>query len=520
MAAAPRDELAESIAPNSRPPTLNHRPGYVLAIDQGTTGTAALLFDRAGQVAGMADREIRQIYPQPGWVSHDPEEIFASAVAVAEEAVRSAGLGFEDVAAIGITNQRETTVLWDRASGRAVADAVVWQCRRSAPLCEALRAAGKEALIRAKTGLVIDAYFSGTKLRWLLDNVPDARQRAEAGELAFGTVESWLLWRLSGGRLHLTDAANASRTMLYNIRERRWDDELLRELDLPRSLLPEVRPNSQVYGETDPGLFGRPIPLAGAAGDQQAALFGQACFRPGLAKNTYGTGSFLLMNVGSECLESRHGMLSTVAWDLGGELTYALEGAVFITGAAVQWLRDGLGIIESAAETETLAESVPDNAGVYFVPAFVGLGAPHWDMYARGAIVGLTGGVTRAHLARATLEAIAYQTRDVLEAMQADSSREVPVLRVDGGGTANGFLMQFQADQLGLPVETSAVQETTARGAAFLAGLAVGFWPSLDAIAELATAGRRFEPRMDPAERDRLHGGWLRALERAKGWAQ
>ena len=396
---------------------------------------------------------------------------------------------------------------------------MVWQCRRSAPLCEALRAAGKSELVRAKTGLIIDAYFSATKLRWLLDNVPGAQAQAEAGELAFGTVESWLLWRLSGGRLHLSDAANASRTMLYNIREQRWDDDLLRELDLPAALLPEVRPNSQRYGETEPSIFGRPIPLAGAAGDQQAALFGQACFVPGMAKNTYGTGSFLLMNNGPDCPEPSHGLLSTVAWELDGAMTYALEGSVFVTGAAVQWLRDGLQIIGSAAESEALATSIPDNGGVYFVPAFVGLGAPHWDMYARGAILGLTAGSGRAHLARATLEAIAYQTRDVVEAMEAAAQRRMPSLRVDGGGTANAFLMQFQADQLGLPIETSAVAETTARGAAFLAGLAVGFWPDLATLSTMAQPGRRFEPRADPAERERLHDGWRRALERAGGWA-
>jgi glycerol kinase len=477
------------------------------------------VFDRQGRVVGAEDREIRQIYPRPGWVSHDPEEIFQSVVVTAEEAVRSAGLSFDDVAAIGITNQRETTVLWERASGRPLADAVVWQCRRSAPLCEELRAAGKAEMVRARTGLVVDAYFSATKLRWLLDNVPGARAQAEAGELAFGTVESWLLWRLSGGRLHLTDAANASRTMLYNIRELRWDDELLRELDLPASLLPQVRPSSETYGETAPSIFGRAIPLAGAAGDQQAALFGQACFASGMAKNTYGTGSFLLMNTGRHCPDSGRGLLSTIAWELGGEVTYALEGSVFITGAAVQWLRDGLQIIQTAAETEALASSVVDSAGVYFVPAFVGLGAPHWDMYARGAILGLTAGAGRAHLARATLEAIAYQTRDVVEAMQADAGRRVAILRVDGGGTANAFLMQFQADQLGIPVETSALTETTARGAAFLAGLAVGFWPDFQKLSELAQPGRRYEPAMDEAERERLHAGWRRAVERAQGWA-
>jgi glycerol kinase len=493
---------------------------YILALDQGTTGTAALLFDQQGRVAGLADREIRQIYPQPGWVSHDPEEIYASAVAVGEQAVREAGASFDQVAAIGITNQRETTLLWDRATGRAVADAVVWQCRRSAPLCDELRAAGHSELIRARTGLLVDAYFSATKLRWLLDNVPGTRERAEAGELAFGTVESWLLWRLSGGRLHLTDASNAARTLLYNIHERRWDDELLRLLDLPASLLPEVRSNSERYGETDPRVFGRAIPLTGAAGDQQAALFGQACFEPGRAKNTYGTGSFLLMNTGPSCPRSPSGLLSTIAWDLGGKLTYALEGSIFITGAAIQWLRDGLGIIDSVAESEALAMSAPDNGGVYFVPAFVGLGAPHWDMYARGTIVGLTGGTGRAHLARATLEAIAYQVRDVLAAMEADAERRVAVLRVDGGGSANSFLMQFQADQLGIPVETSSVAETTARGAAFLAGLAVGFWPDLATLAGMAQPGQRYEPAGSTDERNRLHAGWLRALERARGWAE
>jgi glycerol kinase len=494
-------------------------PHYVLALDQGTTGSAALLFDQQGGVAGLADREIEQLYPQPGWVGHDPEEMYQSVVAVARDALASAGASVDQVAAIGITNQRETTILWDRESGRPLAHAVVWQCRRSAPYCEALRAAGKAEWIRQRTGLVVDAYFSATKLRWLLDNLPGAQRRAEQGELAFGTVETWLLWRLSGGRLHLTDAANASRTMLFDLRAGRWDPDLLRELDIPPALLPTVVDNSQRYGDTDPTIFGRPIPLAGAAGDQQAALFGQACFQPGAAKNTYGTGAFLLMNTGRDCRDSTHGLLSTVAWRLNGQTTYALEGSVFIAGAAVQWLRDGLGLIPSAAETEGLAESVPDTAGVYFVPAFVGLGAPYWDMYARGAIVGLTGGVTRAHLTRATLEAIAYQTRDVLEAMQADADQRVTVLRVDGGGSANRFLMQFQAEQLALPVETSAVQETTARGAAFLAGLAVGFWPDQSALLELASPGQRFEPLRSVGERDRLYAGWRRAVERARGWA-
>jgi glycerol kinase len=493
---------------------------YVLALDQGTTGTAALLFDRQGRVAGAADREIRQIYPQPGWVSHDPEEIFQSALATAEAAVRAAGASFAEVAAIGITNQRETTLLWDRASGRPLADAIVWQCRRSAPLCDALRAAGHEPLVRERTGLVLDAYFSATKLRWLLDNLPGAQARAEAGELAFGTVETWLLWRLSGGRLHVTDAANAARTMLFDIERGCWDQDLLRLLDLPAALLPEVRPNSQVYGESEPACFGPAIPLAGAAGDQQAALFGQACFQPGQAKNTYGTGAFLLTNVGRARPASPHGLLATVAWDLGDGLTYALEGSTFISGAAVQWLRDGLGLIRAAAETDHLARSVPDNGGVYFVPAFVGLGAPHWDMYARGAILGLTAASGRAHLVRAALEAIAYQTRDMLEAMEAAVERRVPVLRVDGGGTANSFLMQFQADQLGIPVETSALSETTARGAAFLAGLAIGFYPDLETLRAVARPGKRFQPAVERAEADRRQADWRRAVERAKGWAQ
>src|SRR6266516_4490076 len=395
--------------------------GYILALDQGTTGTAALLFDREGRVAGAADREIRQIYPQPGWVSHDPEEIFRSAVASAEEAVGSAGLTFADVTAIGITNQRETTLLWERAGGRPVADAVVWQCRRSAPLCEALRAAGKTDLVREKTGLVIDAYFSATKLRWLLDNVPGARARAAAGELAFGTVESWLLWRLSGGRLHLTDAANASRTMLYNIRERRWDQDLLRELDLPASLLPEVRPNSQRYGETDPGIFGSAIPLAGAAGDQQAALFGQACFEPGMAKNTYGTGCFMLMNTGNKIQHSKNGLITTIAWGLDGKVEYALEGSVFIAGAAVQWLRDSLHLIDQSKDSEYFAAKALGSNDVYVVPAFAGLGAPYWDMYARGAIFGLTRDTGKDHIIKATLESLAYQTKDILNAMQQDA---------------------------------------------------------------------------------------------------
>ncbi|MBD0327962.1 MAG: glycerol kinase GlpK, partial [Pyrinomonadaceae bacterium] len=470
--------------------------GYVLAIDQGTTGTKVIIFDHDGNIKGWSYSEFTQYYPMPGWVEHDPGEIWSVSLRLVAEALQEANVQPRDLKAIGITNQRETAILWDRMSGKPIVPAIVWQDRRTAGVCDELKARGLEQTFRSKTGLVIDPYFSGTKIKWLLDHTPHLRTRAENGEIAFGTVDSWLVWNLTGGRVHVTDYSNASRTLLYNIYDLCWDEELLKILCVPQGLLPVVKPSAHVYARTDPSIFfGQSVPVAGIAGDQHAALFGQACYDKGLAKNTYGTGSFVLANAGTAVPRAPAGLLATVAWQIGLQTTYALEASIFVTGAAVQWLRDGLGIIESAAETETLAESVPDNAGVYFVPAFVGLGAPHWDMYARGAIVGLTGGVTRAHLARATLEAIAYQTRDVLEAMEADSSREVPVLRVDGGGTANGFLMQFQADQLGLPVETSAVQETTARGAAFLAGLAVGFWPDMDALAELASPGHRFEPR-------------------------
>jgi glycerol kinase len=496
---------------------------YILALDQGTTGSAALLFDQRGLPVATADREIRQIYPQPGWVSHDPEEIFASCLDVARQVMDAAGVGPRDLAAVGITNQRETAVVWDRADGRPIADAIVWQDRRTAPLCEQLRAAGLEPLVRERTGLIVDAYFSGTKIRWLLDNVPDARRRAEAGRLAFGTIDSWLIWKLTDGAVHVTDLSNASRTMLFNIHTLAWDDELLRALDVPASLLPEVRPSSGPFGELAGSaretLGGASIAIAGVAGDQQAALFGQACYRPGMSKNTYGTGSFMLLNTGERAAASAGGLLTTLAWGIDGRVEYALEGSVFVTGAAVQWLRDGLGIIAAADETEALAESVPDTGGVYFVPAFAGLGAPHWDMYARGAIVGLTGGTGRAHLARATLEAIAYQTADVLSAMQDVGGVDIAVLRVDGGGTANRFLMQFQADLLGIPIEVAAVQETTARGAAYLAGLGVGFWPDRDTIAEQWRPAARFEPRMSRDRRAQLLDGWHRAVERSRGWA-
>ena len=496
---------------------------YVLALDQGTTGSAALVFGPDGLPVAAADQEIRQIYPRPGWVEHDLEEIYQSCLEVAEAALGIAGISGRDLAAIGITNQRETTAVWDRATGRPLGNAIVWQDRRGAAMCEQMRAAGLAPLIRERTGLVVDAYFSATKLRWLLDNVPDARQRAEAGELAFGTIDSWLLWKLSGGTVHATDVSNASRTMLFNIHDRTWDGALLGELDIPASLLPEARPSSGVFCEVagEAGrLLGDAVPIAGVAGDQQAALFGQACYEPGMSKNTYGTGSFLLQQTGGRAVESERGLLTTVAWGMDERVEYALEGSVFVTGAAVQWLRDGLGIIAEAAETEAMAESVRDTGGVYFVPAFAGLGAPYWDMYARGTIVGLTGGTRREHLARATLEAIAYQTCDVLATMQAESGVDVPVLRVDGGGSANGFLMQFQADLLGAPIEVAAVQETTARGAAYLAGLAVGFWPDRETLAEQWRPAVRFEPQMSGDERGVLLDRWHRAVERSRAWAE
>lgn len=491
-------------------------PNYILALDQGTTSSRAILFDRAGRIVQIAQQEFQQIYPRAGWVEHDPESIWLSQLACARQALAQADIRAEDVAAIGITNQRETTILWDRSSDQAVYNAIVWQCRRTAPLCEELKREGFDKTIRRKTGLVTDAYFSGTKVRWILDNVKGARKRAERGELAFGNVDTWLIHRLSGGRAHVTDPSNASRTLLYDIRRGRWDAEILDHLRVPESLLPEVKSSSEVYAETDPSLLGAPIPIAGDAGDQQAALFGQACFKPGMLKNTYGTGCFLLMNTGEKATASRTGLLTTVGWERGGKTEYALEGSVFIAGAAVQWLRDGLGLIAQAAETEALATSVSDNHGVYFVPAFVGLGAPYWDQNARGAIVGLTRGSTRAHLARAALEAMAYQTRDVVECMQRDSGIKVRELRVDGGATKNDFLCQFQADLLGVPVVRPVVTETTALGAAYLAGLAVGFWKNAREIASQWQVEKRFEPRIKRSERDRLYSGWLEAVARVR----
>ncbi len=493
---------------------------FILALDQGTTSSRAIVFDHSGKPLASAAREFRQIYPRPAWVEHDPDEIWTSQIEVAKAAIEKAGLKASAIAAIGITNQRETTIVWSRSTGKPVSNAIVWQCRRTASICDELKSRGLEQAVRAKTGLVIDAYFSGAKIKWILDNVAGARDAAARGDLAFGTVDSWLVYNLSGRKIHITDYTNASRTMLYNINDLKWDDELLSQLGIPPSMLPEVRPSSAVYGKTDPDVFfGEAVPIAGIAGDQQAALFGQACFEPGLAKNTYGTGSFVLENVGAAPVASNSGLISTIAWGVNDSVVYALEGSIFITGAAVQWLRDELKIISNAGEIEELARSVPDNGGVYFVPAFVGLGAPYWDMYARGAIVGLTRGSNDGHLARATLEAICYLSRDVIECMEADSGRKIEELKVDGGAIGNNLLMQFQSDILGLPVTRPEVTETTALGAAYLAGLAVGYWDSLDTIASNWRENTRFSPNLDRTERERLYSDWKRAVERAKGWA-
>jgi glycerol kinase len=501
---------------------------FVLALDQGTTSSRAILFDRAGRIVGSAQEELTQHYPRPGWVEHDPEEIWGSQRRVLAAALARAGARAGDLAALGITNQRETTLLWDRETGEALHHAIVWQDRRTAPLCDALKARGLEGLFRDRTGLVLDPYFSATKLRWLLDNVAGARARAEAGRLAFGTVDSWLAWKLTGGGAHLTDASNASRTLLYNLATGDWDDELLEILAIPRALMPEIHPSSEVYAETLPDLLGGAVKVAGIAGDQQAASFGQSLFTVGQAKNTYGTGCFILMNTGGAPKLSEHGLLSTVAWRLGaGETyrnetprneTYALEGSIFVAGAVVQWLRDGLGLIKTSAEVEDLARSVASSGGVYLVPAFVGLGAPHWDPYARGAVVGLTRGSGRGELARAALESIAFQTHDVVRAMEKDAGTPLAELRVDGGASSNDLLMQFQADVLGVPVIRPKVTETTALGAAFLAGLAVGFWQDQGEIAATWAEERRFEPAMKDSQRDALLDGWERALERSKGW--
>ena len=490
---------------------------HLLALDQGTTSSRALIIEYDGKVTAVAQKEFTQIFPQPGWVEHDPKEIWASQIAVAAQALGMAEIQPRDIAAIGITNQRETTIVWDRKTGEPVYNAIVWQDRRTAPMCDKMRTEGMESVVAQKTGLVIDAYFSGTKVAWMLQNVPGVRERAERGELAFGNVDTWLIWNLTEGKVHVTDESNASRTMLLNIHTRSWDKDLLQHLGIPASMLPEVKSSSEVYGETSGIIAG--IPVAGIAGDQQAALFGQMCSKPGMAKNTYGTGSFMLLNTGTEAVPSKNKLVTTIAWRANNQTFYALEGSVFITGAVVQWLRDGLKVIRTAPEVEQLAASVPDNGGVYLVPAFVGLGAPHWDGYARGAIVGLTRGSTTAHIARAALEGIAYQVADVLQAMQADSGVKLSQLRVDGGAVANNLLMQFQADILGIPVVRPKNAETTAMGAAYLAGLATGFYKSTDEIETQWAIERTFEPKMAADQSQKLRAEWNKAVGRAKAWA-
>lgn len=492
---------------------------YILALDQGTTSSRAVAFDETGRMVGSHGIEFPQHYPRPGWVEHDPRDILDSQIRSLKLTVELCGIDPKDIAAVGITNQRETTLLWDRRTGEPVCNAIVWQCRRTAPIVERLKKDGLGSVITNRTGLIPDAYFSGTKLEWMLENIPGTRERAEKGELCFGTVDSYLTFMLTGKKRHVTDMTNASRTMLFNIFEKKWDEELLRMMDIPENLLPQVVDSSCVVGLLDKSILGREIPVAALAGDQHAALFGQGCFTPGLCKNTYGTGCFVLMNTGKTPVRSPSGLLTTVAWSLDGKTTYALEGSVFVAGAVVQWLRDEMGLIHSAAETEPIAASVPDNAGVYFVPAFTGLGAPHWDMYSRGTIVGLTRGSGRAHIVRAALEAIAYQSADVVQAMQNDSGISMPVMRVDGGASANNFLMQFQSDILGADVVRPAIVESTALGAAMLAGRAVGLWTDSD-LAHLQKEEKRFTPQMEGGARERLLRQWRRAVSRAEGWAE
>jgi glycerol kinase len=495
-------------------------PQLILALDQGTTSSRSILFGKDGRAVASAQQEFPQILPSPGHVEHDPEAIWQSQLQTAKSVLEQAKITPGDVAAIGITNQRETAVLWEKATGKPVANAIVWQSRISAPICERLKAAGQEPLFRERTGLLLDPYFSGTKIAHLLETTPGLKARAERGEILFGTVDSFLIWRLTGGKRHVTDVSNASRTLLLNIKTLQWDDELLKVLGVPRAMLPEVCPSSHVYGETDPALFGRAIPIAGDAGDQQAATFGQACFEPGSAKNTYGTGCFMLLNIGHEPRASQHKLLTTVGWQVGGKTTYCLEGAVFIAGAVVQWLRDGLGVIKSSVDVERLAASVPDSDGVVVVPAFVGLGAPYWDPYARGAIFGLTRGSTAAHIARAAVESMAFQSKDLLEAMRADAGLPLAMLKVDGGASVNNTLMQFQADILSADVRRPVVAETTALGAAYLAGLAVGYWQDLADVARNWALDREFKPQMPAADRDARYAQWREAVKRSLGWAK
>ena len=497
---------------------MEHNEQFILALDQGTTSSRAIVFDHSGNIRAVAQKEFRQIFPNSGWVEHDANEIWSTQSGVMQEALSSADIRASHIAAIGITNQRETVVVWDRKTGQPIHNAIVWQDRRTAALCGSLREQGFDRVFREKTGLMLDSYFSGTKVKWILDHVEGARQRAEAGELAFGTVDSWLIYKLTGGALHITDASNASRTLLFNIHTGQWDDELLNILEVPRSMLPEVRSSSEVYGETVEGLLGSRVKIAGIAGDQQAATFGQTCLERGMAKNTYGTGCFMLLNTGSEAVPSHNKLLTTVAWKLGDQMDYALEGSVFVGGAVVQWLRDGLGIIRHSAEVETLAATVNSSEGVYLVPAFVGLGAPYWDSYARGTIVGISRGTTAAHIARAAMDSIAFQSAELLECMQQDSQVPLQELRVDGGGSSNNAMMQFQADILGIPVIRPRVTETTALGAAYLAGLAVGFWRDQAEIAAQWQVDRRFEPTMSEDERQSLMSTWKRAVQRSMDW--
>lgn len=491
---------------------------YVMAMDAGTTSNRAIIFDNNSKVIGVSQKEFTQHFPNAGWVEHDAEEIWSTMSMVMKEAVEQAGIAASDISAIGITNQRETAVVWDKKTGRPIYNAIVWQSRQTSEICEDLKKRGLTDEFKEKTGLVIDAYFSGTKVKWILDNVEGAREQAEKGELLFGTIDTWLIWKLTGGKVHVTDYSNASRTLMFNIRELCWDDKLLEYLTVPKSMLPEVHSSSEVYGNTIPSILGAAIPIAGAAGDQQAALFGQTCFEPGMAKNTYGTGCFMLMNTGTKIHTSENGLVTTIAWGLDGKVEYALEGSIFVAGAAIQWLRDGIRLIDTAPDSEWVAKKVKDTGGVYVVPAFVGLGAPYWDMNARGMIIGITRGTTKAHIVRATLDSMAYQTRDVLSAMEADSHIKLAALRVDGGAVANNVLMQFQADLLGVPVDRPQIIETTALGAAYLAGLAVGVWKSKDELKHTWKLDNRFEPQMQSEEADKLYKGWRKAVKHSMHW--
>lgn len=492
---------------------------YIMALDQGTTSCRTILFNHDSEIVATAQNEFTQYFPKPGWVEHNPNEIWSTQVGTMSEVIAKAGIDPQEIAAIGITNQRETTVVWDKKTGQPVYNAIVWQSRQTMDICDELKAKGLSDIFHKKTGLLIDAYFAGTKVKWILDNIVGAREKAEAGDLLFGTIDTWLVWKLTGGKVHVTDYSNASRTLMYNIRELKWDDELLEYLTIPKSMLPEVKPSSEVYGMTVPSVTqGVEIPVAGMAGDQQSALFGQTCFKAGMAKNTYGTGGFMLMNTGSQLYDSKNGLLTTIAWGLDGEVEYALEGSIFVAGSAIQWLRDGLKVLDSAPDSEYYANKVKDSDGVYVVPAFVGLGAPYWDMKARGGIFGLTRGTTKNHIIRATLESLAYQTKDVLDAMQSDSGIKLNALKVDGGAVANNLMMQFQSDILNVDVERPKITETTALGAAYLAGLAVGFWKSKDELIDSWQIDRKFEPNMDEKERKELYLGWLKAVRRTMNW--